>query len=478
MMLPQFLLALVLACCALAPSARAALVDDPEQREPKPNAPESKVFAWTSKGDLRYTWVLPPGYDAKTPRNLTVILHGTGLDYRWGHWNHPVGVFRPNDVVVSVDGTSPGQGDSRLFLGEPKDAQAFKAFLDELRATFAVDRVYLYGHSQGGFFVTYYAGEFPDTVSGVVAHASGSWTWAKFAPGLKKVAIAYLHGSSDPVVPYGQSPGSRDVYAEKGYELLHLNRLDRYNHWPNAVRATETLDWCQGMTAKSPEEALDCAKRILAVKPPDSVQWETLVDFAGARDVLRRLEGQRVRADEGRAVLRRRRGEEVERRDREARRRARRRGQEDAAEEGARARRQAVARPPRAAARELPRRRLRRGVPQGARVRQEGRSAGEGLDRDVERVVEREGGGEDRAGGARGSDEGIPARHVPERLQRAHGVAAQGQAPRQARLRRLRRVVEGLERRPETVRGRLAHLERAEARAGWEVTELLAARRP
>lgn len=265
--------------------------DDPERREPSASAPDSKVFAWTSKAGLRYTWVLPPGYDAKTPRHLTVILHGTGLDYRWGHWNNPVGVFRPHDVVVSVDGTSPGQGDTRLFLGEPKDASAFKAFLEELRSTFAIDRVYLYGHSQGGFFVVYYAGEFPDTVAGVVAHASGAWNWSKMTPPVKKVAIAFMHGTGDPVVPYGQSPASRDAYAEKGFALLHLNRLDRYNHWPNAIRATETLDWCQGMTAESAEEALDCAMRILTVKKADQYQWVTLVDFSGARDVLRRLEG-------------------------------------------------------------------------------------------------------------------------------------------------------------------------------------------
>lgn len=274
----------------LAPRAL-AFVDDPEQREPKADAPEEKVFAWRSKGELRYTWVLPKGYDAKTPRNLTVILHGTGLDYRWGHWNNPVGLFRPDDVVVSVDGTSPGANDSRLFLGEPKDAQAFKAFLDEMRATFAVDRVYLYGHSQGGFFVVYYAGEFPDTVSGVVAHASGAWNWSKTTGDVKKVAIAFLHGTSDPVVPYGQSPGSRDAYEKAGFELLHLRRLHRWTHWPAAVRATETLDWCQGMTAKTPEEALACAKSILAVKPPDDHQWTTVVGFAGARDVLRRIEG-------------------------------------------------------------------------------------------------------------------------------------------------------------------------------------------
>src|SRR5262249_55021763 len=150
-----------------------AFGDDPIKMAPKPDAKPLTTYMWTSNGGLRYSWRLPKGYDAEKPRNLTVILHGTGLDYRWGHLNNKPGVFRRDDIVVSVDGASPGQNDPRLFLGRPEDAKAFHDFLAEMRKTFAVDRIFLYGHSQGGFFVVYYAGEYPTTVAGVVAHASG-----------------------------------------------------------------------------------------------------------------------------------------------------------------------------------------------------------------------------------------------------------------------------------------------------------------
>src|SRR6185295_15699259 len=101
--------------------------------------------------DLRFVWWLPKDYAPKTPRNLTVILHGTGLDYRWGLWNNKPGVFRPDDIVISVDGTRP-DNQARVFMGEKPDADAFAKFLGEMRTTFSVDRVFLYGHSQGGFF--------------------------------------------------------------------------------------------------------------------------------------------------------------------------------------------------------------------------------------------------------------------------------------------------------------------------------------
>lgn len=282
--------ACVLAWIACTAAARVASADDPERHAPDATVPALKPFAWTSKNGLRYVWWLPKGYDAKAPRNATVILHGTGLDYRWGLWNNKPGILRPDDIVLSVDGTSP-DGNTRLFLGEKKDADAFDAFLVEVRASFAIDRIFLYGHSQGGFFTVYFAGEHPDRVAGVVAHASGAWNWSKMTKDVQKVAIAFMHGSADPVVPYAQSPGSRDAYAKAGFPLLQMRRLPGYNHWPNAVRATEELDWCQGMTAKTPEEALAMALDILRKKPPDEYQYQTPVGFSAARAVLRRIEG-------------------------------------------------------------------------------------------------------------------------------------------------------------------------------------------
>ena len=268
-----------------------ARTDDPEQREPSADAEPHTVYAATAENGLRYTWVLPEDYDPEVPRNLTVICHGTGLDYRWGHWNNKPGVFRPDDIVVSVDGPTPN-GDSRLFTGEKKDAEAVRDFLHELREAFSIDRAFLYGHSQGGFFVVYFAGEFPEEVAGVAAHASGAWNWSKKGKKTKEVAIAYMHGTLDPVVPYRQSSGSRDGYSKDGFEILHLRRLPRYNHWPNSVRANEVVGWCQGMSAHTPEEALDVAREILRPKGHDDVQWQTVVGFSGANDVLLRVVGQ------------------------------------------------------------------------------------------------------------------------------------------------------------------------------------------
>lgn len=263
---------------------------EPEPREPGPGATPHQIYQSKSAGGLRYTWTIPPGYDAATPLGLTVILHGTGLDYRWGHANHPPTIFRPMDVVVSVDGTSPGPNESRLFLGEPKDVERFHEFLEEMKERFGTDRAFLYGHSQGSFFALHYAGERPADLVGVCAHASGLWNWSKTGRATKDVAIAFLHGSADPVVPYGQSVAARDHLRGLGLPLLHLRRLQSYNHWPNAVRSDETLGWCEGMTCPDPARALALAERLATAKPADEYQWTTVPAFAAAREILRRIE--------------------------------------------------------------------------------------------------------------------------------------------------------------------------------------------
>jgi predicted esterase len=281
--------------------AKGALAaDDPERREPSKDAPGGQVFAWTSRAaakgateGLRYTWCLPKDMQQDKPYDMIVICHGTGLDYRWGSANYKPGVFRPGDIVICPDGTSAGGGaaddGTRVFLGQRADAMLFRDFLLEMTRTFPVDRIILYGHSQGSFFITYFAGEFPGLAEGIVAHASGAWTWSKTKGGIQRIPIAFMHGTRDPVVPYGQSVGARDAYAEEGHGMLLLRRLPLYNHWPNGDRASECIDWCLGMKTPDAAEAIARAEAMLRVKPKDEYGYECAPPYGAARLVLLRV---------------------------------------------------------------------------------------------------------------------------------------------------------------------------------------------
>lgn len=257
-------LAAVLALLAGAPPAGA---DGPPEKAPSPKAKGTR-YAWKTADGLAYHYRVPKGYDPETGAGLTLILHGSNLDRRWGFANHSDKTFRPDDIVVSPDGTTSNGRGGFNFLGEKKDAKRLHALIEELKAVFQVRGVYLYGHSQGSFFALYYAGEHPDEVDGVVAHASGVWTWTRQGKKGHHQAIVLMHGTQDPVVPYGQSVGGYASYTKARYPRVRLRSLEGWNHWPaehnlNQYRqavphTSQQLAWVEGMTTEDPDRLAWC----------------------------------------------------------------------------------------------------------------------------------------------------------------------------------------------------------------------------
>ena len=281
-LLPSLLLALALGLGALDAAA-----GDLKEKEPSPKA-TGEAYLWKAKDDLVFAYRIPKGYDEAKGANLTVILHGSNLTHGWGFANHDVKTFRPDDIVVSPDGTTPnGQGGFN-FLGEAKDAKRFKAFLDELRERLRIQRVYLYGHSQGSFFALYFAGEYPDEVDGVVAHASGVWTWTQQGKKGHHQAIVLMHGTQDPVVPYGQSVGGYASYVDAKYPMVRLCSLEGWNHWPAehngpVPHTSQELAWCEGMTSDDAARLEACLDFLSEAKSKERH------DYAALRDVAARI---------------------------------------------------------------------------------------------------------------------------------------------------------------------------------------------
>jgi poly(3-hydroxybutyrate) depolymerase len=240
-----------LVAASLGPSAPAAPDDERPQKDPA-TRPAGEVCAWKSADGLAYEYFVPKAYDPAKGANLLFILHGSNLNRHWGFWNHAAGEFRPDDVVVCPDGTtSNGQGGFN-FLQNAKDLQRLHALHDELKKAFKVNATFVYGHSQGSFFSFLYAGAYSDDVQGVLGHASGVWTGTAASPKQHRQAIALMHGTADPVVPYAQSAGGLTFYRDAKFPAVHLRSLQGWPHAPCADQASLELAWCEGMTTVDP----------------------------------------------------------------------------------------------------------------------------------------------------------------------------------------------------------------------------------
>ena len=261
------------------------------KKESPGEATKGKVFEWTSGKGIDYQFIIPRSYDAKKGTNLTFILHGSNLSRTWGFANHTAGEFRPDDIVVVPDGTTSNSNGGFNFLGKDADVARFEGLHNEIKDFFKINSTFLYGHSQGSFFALHYAGAKPETVQGVLAHASGVWNWSTLTPKAHHQAIVFMHGTKDPVVPYGNSRGGLSVFKKRGYPMVRLRSLEGWNHWPaenngTIPHASQQLAWIEGMTTNDSERLAEVFIMLGSAKD------KTQHDFAAFYQVAKRVEGE------------------------------------------------------------------------------------------------------------------------------------------------------------------------------------------
>lgn len=288
----------ILAALALTlPASLPAQKLEPLRKAPAPDAPRGRLLEWTSAAGRPYWYRLPESLGSHEPLCLLLMLHGTGMSHAWPFANYPLlnGRWRPHDIVVAPEGVTPGQGDTYNFVQGPKDGDQIAALIKHFRRTFPVDRVYLYGHSQGAFFCYWFVGEHPGLVDGIVAHAGNVLSVKHPREAREQVAIGILHARSDPVVSVSCAIRSEKIYREKGYRLLRLHIVEdiprRAGHWPLPEQVGAMLDWLDRVTGRTPAALLEGARAALRDEPVDLQALAGSVERAA--ELLKRTRGQK-----------------------------------------------------------------------------------------------------------------------------------------------------------------------------------------
>ncbi len=276
------ILGVLCAAALLAAPARAA--DEPPSKEPGPKA-TGKIYTWKAADGLAYDFYLPKSYDPGKGITLTLILHGSNGWKGWGFSMHKAGDFRPDDFVVSPEGTTPNGKGGFNSLQSDADLQRFHALHMELKKLVKVNATYIYGLSQGSFFAHFYAGHHGEDVQGIVAHGSAWW----YGSGSKKQnhhqAIAVMHGRYDPIYTYGGGVSAYERYTELKYPLRKFRSLQLNIHWAPWGHQAQQLAWCEGMTSNDPGRVVASFEWLENVK--DSDGW--FRDPVAAYQVAKRL---------------------------------------------------------------------------------------------------------------------------------------------------------------------------------------------
>jgi predicted peptidase len=176
--------------------------------------PEEFRGTVTRSVQMKYLLFIPDGYgDGQSKKwPLIMYLHGgsrRGDDVeklREPGWGLPALLEKKKSFPFIV--VSP-----LCPIGEFwTDTEALMALLDGIEKRYSVDlsRVYLTGHSMGGFGTWYLAYQHPDRFA-AIAPMSAPFVVTAWADRLKKMPIWAFHGSDDKLVPIG---GDQDLVDE------------------------------------------------------------------------------------------------------------------------------------------------------------------------------------------------------------------------------------------------------------------------
>ncbi|MBI1290368.1 hypothetical protein GC173_03890 [bacterium] len=179
----------------------------------KPGAQPRTYVSALDQSEQPYNLYVPTTYDPAKATPLVVALHGKGAT--WQSWFAALPVEEWAEKEGFIVATPHGRGDW-FYLG-PGERDVFEV-IDDVKGlcTVDTDRLYLIGHSMGGFGTWHIGASHPDVFAAIVPMST--WPPVPLVPNLSHTPVLLLHGDADPVVPI--------EWGLRGVRHLEENRIE------------------------------------------------------------------------------------------------------------------------------------------------------------------------------------------------------------------------------------------------------------
>jgi len=192
---------------------------------------------------------LPDGYDDGGSYPVVMLLHGYGANglIQGSYFGIPTLAREMDFIAIIPDGTED-TGGNRFWNATDAccdfaptgvdDVAYLRGLIDEALSTYAADseRVYLIGHSNGGFMSYRMACDASDEIAGLVSLAGATWgDPMSCGDPARPVSVLQIHGTADDTIAYeGGTVATRTIPSAR----VSVERL--------AARSGCTLAWTEG----------------------------------------------------------------------------------------------------------------------------------------------------------------------------------------------------------------------------------------
>jgi predicted esterase len=204
-------------------------------------------YRWAYRSDVDntlqpYRVFVPSHYNPAKPTPMVVALHGMGGDENSYFVAYDNGIVKREAEARGYLVVCPkGRGSASMYAGEAeKDVMDVIA---ALRRDYNVDadRIYLTGHSMGGYGTWSLAPKYPDLFAALAPIAGGGNP--SLLSKIKHIPQIVIHGDKDPTVPVERSRVMVKAAQELGIKIKYIE-VPGGNHTDIAVPAQKDIfDW-------------------------------------------------------------------------------------------------------------------------------------------------------------------------------------------------------------------------------------------
>jgi polyhydroxybutyrate depolymerase len=176
-------------------------------------------------GGRPYALVVPKQARAGEPLPLVMLLHGFSANGPLQEWLFDLSsAVEEEGYLLAIPNGEVDEGGRRFWNGaegccqpehlEVDDVAYLRAVIDDVRSKHPVDprRIFLVGHSNGGFMALRMACEASDLVTGVVSVAGAAFDDFGRCPSGSRVPVLQLHGTKDGTIAFGGGATSYGAY--------------------------------------------------------------------------------------------------------------------------------------------------------------------------------------------------------------------------------------------------------------------------
>ncbi len=242
---------------------------DFKEKAPGPKS-KGRPFLWKTNSGFEYVYRVPKSYKPKKRATLLIIFHDKGHRSAFDIRNYPRR-FRPDDVLLYPGRPAALEGGASVgsieYKPERLDARVIRGIHLDLLKALKIQATFVYGAGKGGSFALFYAGSYPQDVSGVVAETGTVWADTEITKAQAEMPVMLMQFLADEQTGLASYAKGLALFGSKGVtQLRHsvvLSHGSPASH-PSAVGVG--LAWCVAMSTANPDRLKAVYKDVTRIR--------------------------------------------------------------------------------------------------------------------------------------------------------------------------------------------------------------------